>query len=869
MVNLTGYKVPAVFWAYATLLSIVSLTAIGCGGNGVEVEKRIGPDGGFIESADGLMRLDVPADALDDTQLISLVQTDDFPPVGQVTPVYEFGPESISFSPAALLTIGYDPERVPQGFDESELRLGVFENGWEALQDSVVNGDEHTITASVDGFSQFAAVAQSPSDGVISLASVEARPATSFRMPIGDDGEGSDLGNDLSLLSMGFFASSGYPNIRFNDDGDPIPDGNEWWVSTAFNRDHWLYGGWDSSGQTRCYTECWYHPAEDWNLTGGRESDQGKPVHAIADGVVLLDGWVFGHTVIIVHQVPTSNEFVASVYAHLLTAPGLAVGSPVSKGDIVGEIGMSGPADGPHLHLEIRQDSMLRIDKEGGTIGFDEPNKRTPRTPGYWPMFDTGFIADNYYPPSEFISENRTCEIPAGTGAPSEFERLAFDDAYDSALGCATGTVQVDGFESFAETTGHYQRFNGGTIQHSSRGTFAVAEPLFTKWECLGFESRDPNDPDKVLNPMGYPTSELSEERMSSHGTKFRFQSFEGGSLEWHQSGDFDGKVVEIHGGIINKWISLTHVNHPLGLPLPNPDPVLDRSHPDYCQDEWQALPSQFGTTGRVQRFEDGHIHWMEELERAFETHGAIDDIYLAAEGTRGCLGFPISDQDINASGNPQSDFEDGHITATDGVTYEVLCRGDPTSTLAPTPTPCPVDDVSFCDFVNEIDSGLELGDVSFLVSRTELTERTCGFFRQFEGTSQAFPPAECEGKPDDAVPECVDWNWLGAAHSSIGCLTIERYTEELRSVPYAPLGESDSVSVIGLDYDCAASDCVATLFLRDPAKPLSGDPQFDLGVVLNLIKREGDWTISSGGGYLVFYYYANPDHRWPTGQNS
>jgi hypothetical protein len=79
------------------------------------------------------------------------------------------------------------------------------------------------------------------------------------------------------------------------------------------------------------------------------ESRVGEPIYAAADGVIEHQGGYFeyGLTVKIRH----ANQF-ASLYAHLSRfAGGLAVGSKVAKGQLIGFVGMSGRSTGAHLHF--------------------------------------------------------------------------------------------------------------------------------------------------------------------------------------------------------------------------------------------------------------------------------------------------------------------------------------------------------------------------------------------------------------------------------------------------------------------------------------------------------------------------------------
>jgi len=77
----------------------------------------------------------------------------------------------------------------------------------------------------------------------------------------------------------------------------------------------------------------------------------GTPVTAAAAGVVVSahfapDG--YGRRVVIDH-----GDGVTTISAHLLRID-VAVGQEVSPGDVVGLVGASGEATGPHLHFEVR-----------------------------------------------------------------------------------------------------------------------------------------------------------------------------------------------------------------------------------------------------------------------------------------------------------------------------------------------------------------------------------------------------------------------------------------------------------------------------------------------------------------------------------
>jgi murein DD-endopeptidase MepM/ murein hydrolase activator NlpD len=76
----------------------------------------------------------------------------------------------------------------------------------------------------------------------------------------------------------------------------------------------------------------------------------GAPVHAAADGIVLRAQWMggYGRMIIIDH-----GNGVQTYYAHL-SRFSVVPGQEIRQGEIVGLVGASGRASGPHLHYEVR-----------------------------------------------------------------------------------------------------------------------------------------------------------------------------------------------------------------------------------------------------------------------------------------------------------------------------------------------------------------------------------------------------------------------------------------------------------------------------------------------------------------------------------
>jgi murein DD-endopeptidase MepM/ murein hydrolase activator NlpD len=81
-------------------------------------------------------------------------------------------------------------------------------------------------------------------------------------------------------------------------------------------------------------------------------SGPGTPIRATADGVVSHSGWTrtSGYVVVVEHGCGFST-----IFAHN-KKNAVQVGQQVSKGDVIGYVGSTGRATGPHLHYEIWKD---------------------------------------------------------------------------------------------------------------------------------------------------------------------------------------------------------------------------------------------------------------------------------------------------------------------------------------------------------------------------------------------------------------------------------------------------------------------------------------------------------------------------------
>ena len=80
----------------------------------------------------------------------------------------------------------------------------------------------------------------------------------------------------------------------------------------------------------------------------------GSPIRAAAGGTVVFAGWYFAYGKIV--DIRHADGLITR-YAHMSEfAPGIEPGAPVAAGAVIGRVGMTGRAHGPHVHFEVRVD---------------------------------------------------------------------------------------------------------------------------------------------------------------------------------------------------------------------------------------------------------------------------------------------------------------------------------------------------------------------------------------------------------------------------------------------------------------------------------------------------------------------------------
>ncbi len=174
------------------------------------------------------------------------------------------------------------------------------------------------------------------------------------------------------------------------------PDGKGSYTDKATGK---TYEGWYIATKFAEKYSLGIHPAEDWNGSGGQNTDLGQDVFAVANGRVIFAencGRLWGNVIVIEHTFYENYEkkIIRSLYAHLLEIK-VRKGDEVKRRQLIASIGQDPDKTyAAHLHLELRWDDL---------------------PPTYWPSSDgkdQAWVREHYAEPSVFISSHRQLFVP-------------------------------------------------------------------------------------------------------------------------------------------------------------------------------------------------------------------------------------------------------------------------------------------------------------------------------------------------------------------------------------------------------------------------------------------------------------------------
>lgn len=98
----------------------------------------------------------------------------------------------------------------------------------------------------------------------------------------------------------------------------------------------------------------WSRGYTGWHTGVDLSASPGTPVFAARSGAVIFAGWStwgYGYTVVLAH----GN--ITTVYAHL-SSINVGCAQVVGAGQVIGSVGATGNASGPHLHFEVRSNDF-------------------------------------------------------------------------------------------------------------------------------------------------------------------------------------------------------------------------------------------------------------------------------------------------------------------------------------------------------------------------------------------------------------------------------------------------------------------------------------------------------------------------------
>jgi len=171
------------------------------------------PSAASLSSSNGKMSISLAANTAvslpSGSQQITAIQlaSSPTPPADSVViEAYAFGPDNTTFSPAASITITYNPASLPADVQESNLYLALLENANWAEVPSTVDTQAKTVTAQISHFSTYAllgrvtAAPESPASPAAS--ETPAAPATTPATTPAAAGSEAPSGMSIPVLAI-------------------------------------------------------------------------------------------------------------------------------------------------------------------------------------------------------------------------------------------------------------------------------------------------------------------------------------------------------------------------------------------------------------------------------------------------------------------------------------------------------------------------------------------------------------------------------------------------------------------------------------------------------------------------------------------
>lgn len=186
-------------------------------------------------------------------------------------------------------------------------------------------------------------------------------------------------------------------------DGFDFPVGDTEAKGSYISVDGKKYEGWYIAVKCAEEYSLGIHTGEDWNGSGGGNTDLGQPVHAAASGEVVHADQCpspWGNVVMIKHDY-FENGKVKTVYSQYSHLKDISVkkGQRVQRRQRIGSIGQGNHNEYPaHLHFEIRNSKMEEYPVD------------------YWPSSNgrsVQWVKQHYEDPSAFIKAHRKLVVPA------------------------------------------------------------------------------------------------------------------------------------------------------------------------------------------------------------------------------------------------------------------------------------------------------------------------------------------------------------------------------------------------------------------------------------------------------------------------